>query len=43
MGFEVADLAFELEDLPGHKVDLVPSGAILERLRLYVEKDLVRV
>lgn len=43
VGFEVADLAFELEDLLSHKVDLVPSGAIRERLRPYVEKDLVRV
>lgn len=43
VGFEVADLAFELEDLLGHKVDLVPSGAIREPLRPHVEKDLVRV
>jgi hypothetical protein len=26
VGFEVADLAFELEDLLGHTVDQVPSG-----------------
>ena len=43
VGFEVADLAFELEELLGHSVDLVSRGAIRERLRPHVEKDLVHV
>ncbi len=43
VGFEIADLAFELEELLGHSVDLVSRGAIRERLRPHVEKDLVHV
>lgn len=43
VGFEVADLAFELEELLGHPVDLVSRAAIRERLRPQVEKDLVNV
>lgn len=43
IGFEVADLAFELEELLGHPVDLVSRAAIRERLRPQVEKDLVNV
>jgi predicted nucleotidyltransferase len=43
VGFEVADLAFELEDLLGLKVDLVPHGALRDRMRARVESDLVHV
>lgn len=43
VGFEVADLAMELEALLEHEVDLVSRGAISDRLLPYVEKDLVNV
>ncbi len=43
VGFEVVDLAMELEALLGCHVDLVSRGAVKERLLPYVEKDLVHV
>ena len=43
VGFEIADLAIELEALLEHKVDLVSRGAISERLLPYVRKDLIDV
>ena len=43
VGLEIVDLAMELEALLGHRVDLVSQGAVRERLRPYVEKDLVYV
>lgn len=43
VGFEAADLAFALEELLGHSVDLVSRGAIRDWLRPYVEKDQVHV
>ena len=43
VGFEMVDLAMELEALLGHRVDLVSQGAVRERMRPYVEKDLVCV
>lgn len=43
VGLEIADLAFELESLLGHSVDLVSANAIREPLRPYVEKDIVYV
>ena len=43
VGFEIVDLAMELESLLGHKVDLVSRKGIRERLLPYVERDLVYV
>ena len=43
VGFEIVDLAIELEALLGRRVDLVSQGAVRERMRPYVEKDLVYV
>jgi predicted nucleotidyltransferase len=43
VGFEVVDLAMELEALLGHPVDLVTRGALRERAAPYVYKDLVYV
>ena len=43
VGFEIVDLAMELEALLGHRVDLVSQGAVRERMRPHVEKDLVYV
>ena len=43
VGFEVADLAEELEILLDCRVDLVTSGAVREAMRHYVERDLVYV
>ena len=43
VGFEIVDLSLELEALLGRPVDLVSRGAIRERMRPYVEKDLVYV
>lgn len=34
-------LALELEALPGRPVDLVTTAALRERIRPYVEEDLV--
>ncbi len=43
VGFEVADLAFELEALLGHRVDLLTRGGLPPRMAPYVERDLVYV
>ena len=43
VGFEIVDLAIELEALLGHQVDLVSYGGLREPLRPYVERDLVYV
>ena len=43
VGFEIVDLAMELETLLGHKVDLVSRKGIRDRLLPYVERDLVYV
>ena len=43
VGFEMVDLAVELEALLGHRVDLVWQGAVRERMWPYVEKGLVYV
>ena len=43
VGFEVADLAFELESLLGHPVDLLTRGGLPPRLARYLERDLVYV
>lgn len=43
VGFEVADLAMDLEELLGRKVDLVSRKAVRERMLPYVERDLVHV
>ena len=43
VGFEIVDLAIELEDVLGHPVDLVSRKGIRDRLMPYVEKDLVDV
>ncbi len=43
VGFEIVDLAMELETLLGHKVDLVSRQGIRDRLLPYVEQDLVYV
>jgi len=43
VGFEIVDLALELEALLGRRVDLVTRKAVRERMRSYVEKDLVYV
>lgn len=41
VGFEVADLAFELENLLDHKVDLVTRKAITDKMLPYILKDLI--
>ena len=43
VGFEIVDLAMELEALLGHKVDLVSRKGVREWLLPYVERDLVYV
>ncbi len=43
VGFEIVDLAMELEALLGHKVDLVSRQGVRDRLLPYVERDLVYV
>lgn len=43
VGFEIADLALELEALLGRRVDLVTPAALRDRIRPYVEQDLVDV
>ena len=43
VGFEIVDLAMELETLLGHKVDLISRNGIRDRLLPYVERDLVYV
>ncbi|MEM1116861.1 MAG: nucleotidyltransferase domain-containing protein [Bacteroidota bacterium] len=43
VGFEVVDLALDLEALLEHPVDLVTRGALGDRVAPYVEKDLVYV
>jgi hypothetical protein len=43
VGFEIVDLALELEALLDHPVDLVSWKALSPRMRPYVEKDLIDV
>jgi predicted nucleotidyltransferase len=43
IGFEVADLAGELEAILGRPVDLLTAGAIRERMRARIESSLVYV
>jgi predicted nucleotidyltransferase len=43
VGFEVVDLAEDLEELLRHKVDLVSKKAIRPNVMPFVEKDLVYV
>jgi predicted nucleotidyltransferase len=43
VGFEIVDLAMELEALLGHTVDLVSRHGVRDRLLPYVERDLVYV
>jgi predicted nucleotidyltransferase len=43
VGFEVADLAIELEALLGRRVDLLTRGALPPRLAPFIERDLVYV
>ena len=43
VGFEIVDLALELEALLGRRVDLVSYKGLREPLRPYVERDLVYV
>jgi predicted nucleotidyltransferase len=43
IGFEVADLAGELEEILGRPVDLLTAGAIRERMRARIESSLVYV
>jgi predicted nucleotidyltransferase len=43
VGLEIVDLAMELEALLGRRVDLTTPNALKQRLRPYVEKDLVYV
>ncbi len=43
VGFEIVDLAMELEALLGHTVDLVSRNGVRDRLLPYVERDLVYV
>lgn len=43
VGFEIVDLAEELETLLKHKIDLVSKKAIKASLWPYIEKDLMYV
>jgi uncharacterized protein len=43
VGFEIADLAMELEELLGENVDLVSKKAISERMMPFVEASLILV
>ena len=43
VGFEIADLVEELEELLQHKVDIVSKKAIRPNMMPFVEKDLVYV
>ena len=43
VGFEIADLALELEELLGRNVDLVSRKAIRDRVLPYVERDVLYV
>jgi predicted nucleotidyltransferase len=43
VGLEIVDLVIELEQVLGRRVDLTTPNALKERLRRYVEKDLVYV
>lgn len=43
VGFEIADLAIELEELLERNVDLVSRKAIRDRVMPYVERDVVYV
>jgi uncharacterized protein len=43
IGLEFVDLAMELEQILGEKVDLVSLRAIKDRMLPYVQKDLVYV
>lgn len=43
VGLEIVDLAIDLEKLIGRRVDLVTRRAIRDRLRPYIERDLVYV
>ena len=43
VGFEIVDLAIELETTLGHSVDLVSRKRIRDRFLFYMEKDLVYV
>jgi uncharacterized protein len=43
VGFEIADLAMELEEILGENVDLVSKKAISERMMPFVERSLIVV
>jgi uncharacterized protein len=43
VGFEIVDVAMELETLLGHKVDLISRKAVRAQMLPYVEKNLVYV
>ncbi|WP_353483749.1 nucleotidyltransferase family protein [Haliscomenobacter sp.] len=43
VGWEIIDLAIELEDLLGYKVDLVSKKAIRPNLMPFIVKDIVYV
>jgi hypothetical protein len=43
MGFEIADLAMELEEILGENVDLVSKEAIAERMMPFVERSLILI
>ena len=43
IGMEIVDLVMELEELLGHKVDLVSSKAIKPKMMPYIEEDIIYV
>ena len=43
IGFEVADLAMELEEILGENVDIVSKKAISERMMPFVEQSLILI
>lgn len=43
VGMEIVDLAIELEEILGHKVDLVTYNAVKKRLLPFIEHELAYV
>jgi predicted nucleotidyltransferase len=43
VGFEIVDLALELEDILKEKVDLVSKNGIKSNMLPYIEKDIIYV
>lgn len=43
VGFEIADLAMELEEILGENVDLVSKKAISEQMMPFVERSLILI